>query len=232
EAYDIEPQRIHVVPHGVDERFSPGDAPEAVLAKLGVRDPFLLTVGTLQPRKNLGTVIDAFERLVAAGEELTLVVAGGAGWGERETAERIGRSPAADRIVLTGHVSDEELLALYRGTRCFVFPSRYEGFGLPVLEAMAAGAPVVCSDRTSLPEVAGDAAMLVSPDGIDQLAGAIHRVVSHEALRRDLIDRGLARAAGFTWETCADRTVAVYRAAIAGRMARGRDRYPARPAAG
>jgi len=211
EAYDIEPQRIHVVPHGVDAAFSPGDAPEGMLAGLGVSGPFVLTVGTLQPRKNVSAVIGAFERIVAAGERLTLVIAGGAGWGERETAERIGRSPAADRIVMTGHVSDEELLALYRGTRCFVFPSRYEGFGLPVLEAMAAGAPVVCSDRTSLPEVAGDAATLVSPDDVVALERAIGHVASSPDLREGMVERGLAQAARFTWERCAAETVGVYR---------------------
>jgi alpha-1,3-rhamnosyl/mannosyltransferase len=141
-------------------------------------------------------------------------VAGGAGWGERQTAERIRLSPAAERVVLTGHVADGELLALYRGARCFVFPSRYEVFGLPVLEAMAAGAPVVCSDRTRLPEVAGDAAMLVAPDDAEALERAIGRVGSSPKARQGMVERGLAQAAHFSWERCAEETVAVYRAAV------------------
>ncbi len=216
QAYDIEPERIHVVPLGVDESFAPGEAPEGVLAGLGVRGPFVLTVGTLQPRKNIEAVVSAFERLVAQGADLALVLAGGAGWGERQTAERVRLSSARDRIVLAGHVTDAQLLALYRAALCFVFPSRYEGFGLPVLEAMAAGAPVVCSDRTSLPEVAGDAATLVAPDDVDGLERAIGLVASSPEARAAMVQRGLARAARFTWERCADETVGVYRLALGG----------------
>ncbi|MEJ7786024.1 MAG: glycosyltransferase family 1 protein [Solirubrobacteraceae bacterium] len=214
DAYGIEPERIHVVPLGVDDAFTPGEASDRVLARLGVTGPFVLTVGTLQPRKNIGAVVSAFERLVAQGANLALVVTGGAGWGGQETAERIRRSPAADRVVMTGHVGDAELLALYRGALCFVFPSRYEGFGLPVLEAMAAGTPVVCSDRTSLPEVAGAAATLVSPDDVDALERAIGRVASSPDARAEMVERGLMQAARFTWERCAQETVGVYRTAI------------------
>lgn len=215
DVYGIEPERIHVVPLGVDAHFSPGEASGALLAVLGATRPFVLTVGTLQPRKNLGAVLSAFERVAASDAELTLVIAGGSGWGERATAERVTASPVGDRVVLAGHVDDAQLLALYRAARCFVLPSRYEGFGLPVLEAMAAGTPVICSDRTSLPEIAGGAAILVSPDGVEELADAIARIGSSETLRRDLVDRGVVRAASFTWERCADQTAAVYRAAIA-----------------
>ncbi len=216
EAYGIAQERIHVVPLGVDDCFTPGEAPEAVLAGLGVSRPFVLTVGTLQPRKNIEAVVTAFERLARQGADLTLVVAGGAGWGEPETAKRIRRSPAADRMVMTGHVAEAELLALYRGTSCFVFPSRYEGFGLPVLEAMAAGAPVVCSDRASLPEVAGDAAILVSPDDVEALEGAIGHVASSAQVRAEMVERGLAQAQRFTWERCARETSGVYRTAVSG----------------
>jgi len=216
QAYGIEPERIYVVPLGVDEVFTPGESSEEALAELGVARPFVLAVGTLQPRKNLEAAISAFERLAADRPDLNLVIAGGGGWGERSTAERIRRSPAGDRVVLTGHVDDSQLLALYRATQCFVFPSRYEGFGLPVLEAMAAGAPVVCSDRTSLPEVAGDAATLVSPDDIEGLERAIRRVAASPEARAEMVERGLAQASRFTWERCAVETVAVYRAAIAG----------------
>jgi len=117
--------------------------------------------------------------------------------------------------MLLGHVDDDQLLALYRAAQCFAFPSRHEGFGLPVLEAMACGTPVVCSDCTSLPEIAGHAALLVPPDGIAELGGAIDRIASSDLLSRDLIDRGLARAASFTWERCAAQTVAMYESAVA-----------------
>jgi len=213
-AYGIPAERIHVVPLGVDASFSPGAVAEELLTGLGVRRPFVLTVGTLQPRKNLEAALSAFELLVARGADLTLVVAGGAGWAAAATAERIERSPARERVVLTGHVSDDALLALYRAAQCFVFPSRYEGFGLPVLEAMAAGTPVVCSDRTSLPEVAGGAALLVSPDEVEDIAGAIARVTESPQLRERLVDEGLQQAARFSWERCADETVAVYRAVL------------------
>lgn len=216
DAYGIEPERIHVVPLGVDEVFTPGQAQEDVLTRLGVTGQFVLAVGTLQPRKNIEAVVSAFEQLVADGVDLRLVIAGGAGWGEQQIAERIRRSPAGDRVVMTGHVTEAQLLTLYRGTLCFVFPSRYEGFGLPVLEAMAAGAPVVCSDRTSLPEVAGDAAMLVSPDDAEALERSIGYVASSPEAREQMVERGLAQAARFTWERCAEETVAVYRAALSG----------------
>jgi len=214
EAYGIEQERIHVVPLGVDVQFTPGEVSLEVLAKLGVHGPFILTVGTLQPRKNIEGVISAFERLVAHGADFSLVVVGGAGWGERQTAERIQRSPAGERVVLTGHVGDAELLTLYRAALCFVFPSRYEGFGLPVLEAMAAGTPVVCSNRTSLPEVTGNAAAMVSPDDVEGLESAVGRVASSPELRAVMVEHGLAQAARFTWERCAAQTVEVYRAAV------------------
>lgn len=217
DAYGIEPDRIHVVPLGIDARFSPGEASAGLLTHVGAGRPFVLTVGTLQPRKNIETVLAAFERLVAQGSDLTLVVTGGSGWAARETAERIARSPASERVVMTGHVDDPTLVALYRSAKCFVFASRYEGFGLPVLEAMACGTAVVCSDRTSLPEVAGDAALLVSPDDVGQIEASIGRIVSSDVLREDLVARGLRQAARFTWERCAEETVAVYRTALIAR---------------
>ena len=211
QAYGLEPARVHVVPLGISPLFSPGEAADEDLSRLGVAGPYVLAVGTLQPRKNVVAVLEAFERLAADGAELSLVIAGGAGWGERALAERLATSPARDRVTLAGAVGDEDLRTLYRGAECFVFPSRHEGFGLPVLEAMACATPVVCSDRTSLPEVAGGAAILVSPDDVDDIEAALGRVLSSDQLRRELVEKGLRRAGAFTWDRTADRTAAIYR---------------------
>ena len=143
------------------------------------------------------------------------MVAGGGGWGDDELLARVRASPAADRVRLTGRVSDEELCELYRGAECFLYPSRYEGFGLPPLEAMTCGAPVVSSDRTSMPEVLGDAAVAVDPDDPDALADAVGALLHSEPRRAELRERGARRAAEFTWERCARLTVEAYRAALA-----------------
>ena len=214
-AWDIDPARIHVARYGVDARFAPGPVDEASLARLGVRPPYLLTVGRLQPRKNLEAALDAFTRLSGAGAEHQLVVAGARGWHDDELLERVRTSPAADRIRVTGRISDDELIALYRGAACFVFPSRFEGFGFPPLEAMACGAPVVSSNRTSMPEVVGDAALLVDPDDAGALASAIGEVLADQALAARLREAGRGRAETFTWRACADATVAAYEAALA-----------------
>jgi len=177
-----------------------------------VTGPYLLTVGTLQPRKNVEGVVQAFEALARDGAPHQLVVAGARGWRDEALAAKLRRSPAAARVRATGHVDDATLVALYRGAAAFVFPSRGEGFGLPPLEAMACGAPVVCSDRTSLPEVVGDAALLVDPDDAAAVAAALREAL--EPARADeLRARGFARAAQFTWERCAEATVAAYRRA-------------------
>ena len=125
ETYGVAPERLHVVPHGLDPQFTPAAADEKRLAALRVHRPYVLTVGTLQPRKNVGVLLEAFERLVALGMDLRLVVAGGAGWGERVLSDRLARSPARSRVQLVGAVGEDELVAPYRAAECFVFPSRY-----------------------------------------------------------------------------------------------------------
>jgi glycosyltransferase involved in cell wall biosynthesis len=213
-ALDLDPERIDVTPYGVDERFSPGDPAPAVLAELGVSQPYVLTVSTLQPRKNLDATLRAFERLADSGAEHHLVVAGARGWGDDALVARFEQSPLRSRLHLVGRVTDGSLVTLYRGAECFVFPSRGEGFGLPPLEAMACGTPVVASRASSLPEVVGDAGVLVDPDDVAELAGAVERVVGTPAERAELVRRGLARARKFTWAACAELTVGAYRRAI------------------
>jgi glycosyltransferase involved in cell wall biosynthesis len=183
ELLDVSPERVHVVPNGVEPLFTPdGDAAEG---------DYILAVGTLEPRKNLGRVVEA-ARL--AGVELRVV--GARGWGGIEVAGWVGR------------VTDDELAALYRGARCVVYASLYEGFGLPVLEAMASGTPVVTSAGGATEEVAGGAAVLVEPTDAEAIAAGIRDAL---ARRDELVPRGLERARVFTWQRAADELEALWR---------------------
>ncbi len=188
---------------------------EAVRAKHGLEGPFVLAAGTLEPRKNLVGLMEAWAGLADPGAELVLV--GPPGW----EMEEIVRRARADRVRLLGFVPDAELAALYASCAVFAYPSLYEGFGLPVLEAMACGAPVVTSDLSSLPEVAGDAALLVDPRDPAALGAALARLLADPAERSRLSAAGRARAATFTWERTARETLAVYDAVLDGRPAAG-----------
>jgi glycosyltransferase involved in cell wall biosynthesis len=211
ELYGVEPARISVVPLGAEP---PGaaDQPAAarLLADLGVRGPFLLAVGTLEPRKNLPRLLAAFGEVTDELPDHFLVVAGPVGWGPtlRPTWDSV-------RVKLAGPVDDPVLQALYRSADGLAYPSLYEGFGLPVVEAMAHGLPVLTSDRSSLPEVAGDAAVLVDPLDRGAIAKGLVRLVTDTALRRRLADAGPRRAARFTWPATAAGTWAAYREVLA-----------------
>jgi glycosyltransferase involved in cell wall biosynthesis len=205
----ISPDKVEVLYSGVDARFRPeGEARERewLQARYGIGDqPYVLSVGTLQPRKNYIRLIRAFANLKP---ETSLVIAGGRGWLYEDIfseAERHG-----DRVRILGFVDEADLPALYRSAALFAFPSLYEGFGLPVLEAMACGVPVVCSNASSLPEVAGEAGLLVDPLDTDGLAEAMRRVLEDSGLRREMIARGVAQAARFTWERAARQLVDVF----------------------
>jgi glycosyltransferase involved in cell wall biosynthesis len=210
----LDHERIRLVPLGVDPQFSPGAPPDGLRKRLGLDGAFVLTVGTLQPRKNVEAALHAFERLAAAGAEQRLALVGGRGWRDEALAELIRSSPAAERIVVTGRVSDEDLVGLYRAADCFVYPSRYEGFGFPPLEAMACGTAVISSNRTSLPEVVGDAGVLVDPDDVDAIERALSELLSSPERRAELVERGYRRAAEFSWRRCAELTADAYRAAV------------------
>ncbi|MGZ4256158.1 MAG: glycosyltransferase family 4 protein [Gaiellaceae bacterium] len=203
ELYAVPESKIVVTPNGVDPAFTPaGWVPDG--------SPYALVVGTLQPRKDPEAAIEALALL--DDSDLRLVFAG-PDKGGRARAERTAeRAGIATRVEFRGHVSKDELAALYRGAACLVFPSRYEGFGLPALEAMASGTPVVATRAGAIPEVTGGAAILVDDRNPAALAGGIERALAD---RERLVAAGLARAAGFTWAETARRTLAVYRELLA-----------------
>ncbi len=211
----VEPERVSVIPNGVSSFFHPLPEPDVrrhLIRRFGLEDPFILTVGSAAPRKNIGRVVEAFAILAKDFPRLRLVLAGSRPM-DRSAARTIPAF-AADRILKVGPVSDSDLVALYAGCGLFVFPSLYEGFGLPPLEAMACAAPVVCSDRSSLPEVVGDVARLVDPTDIGGMADAMHEILSDKKLRRKMRERGPAWAQKFSWERNARSTMEVYRKVV------------------
>jgi glycosyltransferase involved in cell wall biosynthesis len=208
----VPPERLFVIPEAAGPAFHPQDAVaiEAVRRRYGLEGPFLLSVGSLEPGKNRGRLLQAFARLQARGLKQTLVVAGQRAWryeGEAPLARRLG---LADSVRFLGHVPQADLPALYSAADVFVFPSLYEGFGLPALEALACGTPVVASNVSALPEVVGDAALQVSPLDVEALVDAMERLLRDDRLRADLRERGLQRAGQFSWEKAARQTVEVY----------------------
>ena len=207
--------RVVVTPEGCEPRFRPAAATsvDEVVVRYRLPPRYLLAVGIRDPRKNITALLHAFARLRQGGRidaGLRLVLAGARGRLD-EPAFRTARSLGLDQaVVFPGFIDDDHLPALYSGAALFVFPSLYEGFGLPVLEAMACGVPVVTSDAASMPEVAGGAALLVDPRNVDALAAAIAQGLSDEGLRRRLRSAGLARAGQFSWQRTARRTLDVY----------------------
>ena len=211
ELLGVSSEKVVVIPNGVDARFSPrapGEV-ETMRATLGIGSaPYLLCVGSLEPRKNLGRLLAAWRKAQAtAPDDLILVVAGGSGNARVFESVEFGTVPA--RVQFTGYVADELLPSLYSGAMAVLYPSLYEGFGLPPLEAMACGAPVVTSINTSLPEVVANAAVLVDPYSVESISDGILQVVSSPSLRTTLRASGLARAASFTWENSARQTLEV-----------------------
>ena len=196
---------VHVAPHGVD---APAREPAAgVLHRLGITEPFLLFVGTLEPRKGLTELLPAFAEVRRRHPSLALAVVGPPGWGDPPDLHRPG-------VVGTGRLGDAELDALYRAATAFVLPSRYEGFGLPVAEAMARGCPVVTSDDASLVEVAGGVGATVPVGDVDALVEALDQVVSDADLRDRMAAAGLEQASTLTWEASAEAHAAAYRSAL------------------
>jgi glycosyltransferase involved in cell wall biosynthesis len=216
EFYAIDPAMITVIPEGVDAIFRP-DVDPIVIAdvrrRLRLPQRFILNVGTIQPRKNLVTLLDAFDVVRRRHPDVGLVVGGAKGWLYEGFFARIRERGLTPHVTVTGHVGDADLPALFNAAEVFAYPSVYEGFGLPPLEALACGTPVLCSDASSLPEVVGDAGTLIPPDDVDAWIEGLDELLSDEAVRRDMGRRGPERARTFTWETAARRTLEVYRAA-------------------
>ncbi|MBY0454568.1 MAG: glycosyltransferase family 4 protein [Burkholderiaceae bacterium] len=207
--------QITAIPLGADPAFRPHSAAELapVLARLGLQPhSYSLYVGTIEPRKNLDRLLTAYEALpVALRQHHPLVMAGGAGWCSEHTHERMARAASAGWLHYLRYVAQADLPVLYAGARLFVYPSLYEGFGLPVLEAMASGVPVVTSNTSSLPEVVGTVALQIAPEDTAALTAAMYQALQDDAWRAQAASAGLARAAQFSWQTCIDRTVQVYR---------------------
>lgn len=219
ERYRLEPGRIAVIPLAADPRYQPLDRERCrneVRRRHGVDAPFILYVGTFQPRKNLSTLVRAYGMLrERAALPHKLLVAGRPKYMYEAVHEAIRDTRSEPHVVFAGFVDDADLPAYYNAADVFAFPSLYEGFGLPVVEAMQCGTPVVCSSASCLPEVAGDAALLADPHGPEALCQALERVLTEVTLAEDLRRRGLRRAAQFSWERTARETVRVYEQAAA-----------------
>ncbi|MGC8779506.1 MAG: glycosyltransferase family 4 protein [Anaerolineae bacterium] len=219
--YGVPADRVVVVPNGVAEAFRPADRSEvaAFRRRKGLPERFFLFLGTLEPRKNIERLLDAYalflrDHAARMADRPCLVIAGAKGWFYEAIFARVQRLNLADRVFFPGFVPAAELPWWYRAADLFIYPSLYEGFGLPVLEAMACGTPVITSNASSLPEVAGDAALLVPPDDADALAGAMARVWHEPALAAALREAGLKQASRFSWQRTARETLAVYRAVL------------------
>jgi len=211
--------KIKVIYNGKGERFKLLNQKEIaeVKEKYNLTFRFILFVGVLQPRKNIPTLIKAYYKLRKDGGKYKLVIAGGKGWQYKEIFETIKRLNLQKDVIFTGHIPDDDLPKLYNAADLFVFPSVYEGFGIPPLEAMACGIPVITSNASSLPEVVGDAGIMIDPYDVNGLAKAMHEVLNNEELKEDMIKKGLERAKMFGWERCAKETLEVYEEVIEGR---------------
>lgn len=214
EVMGIPRERIEVITHGVGEEYYPERTPgggEALRRRYALpRERYILCVGTLEPRKNLPTLIAAFGLLSRVRRSHCLVLAGPLGWRVQEICHAIDRSGLAREVVMPGYLPADELRSLYSHADLFVFPSLYEGFGLPPLEAMACGTPVITSNTSSLPEVVGEAALQIDPGDPDTLAEAMNAVLDDESLAASLRERGFDRVKRFSWERAARQTLELY----------------------
>jgi glycosyltransferase involved in cell wall biosynthesis len=210
---------VHVIRHGVDhDRFRPGADPardRALLAAHGIVGPYIGFVGTIEPRKDLPTLVAAFAPLARARPDLRLVLVGGDGWGVGAVRDAIASSGVATHVLRTGYVEDDVVPALYRHAAAVVYPSREEGFGVPALEALACGAPLVTTQGSALAEVVGDAALTISAGDVDALTEAMHTILDDDERAAELRAAGPRQAAPFTWAASVTAHVAVYRAVAA-----------------
>jgi glycosyltransferase involved in cell wall biosynthesis len=209
--YGADLSRVRVIYPGYDERLQRVEDPQVIAAakaRYHIQGDYLLYLGTLQPRKNLSRLIEAFVRAAlpwSSSESggLQLVLAGKKGWGYEALSRLVSDMGLQNRVIFPGYIAPEDKAALLSGAKALVFPSLYEGFGMPVLEAMVCGVPVLTSRVSSLPEVAGDAAVLVDPSNVDDIAAGLRRIVHEPDLRRTLVERGYRQAQKFSWQDAA-----------------------------
>ena len=211
--YNIASEKITVIYEGVNPALRPVDDLNRIAdvrARYAKNQPFILCVGTIEPRKNISALVDALKILRARGLPHRLLVAGRKGWLYQSTFDHVKQSGMESQVDFLDYVPDADLAALLSACDAFVFPSLYEGFGLPPLEAMACGAPVVCSNTSSLPEVVGDSALLFNPRDVGEIANAIKRVITDRTLQDELRAKGIAQAKKFSWERAARETLSIY----------------------
>jgi glycosyltransferase involved in cell wall biosynthesis len=209
EELGVAPHAVTAIPLAPEPAFFPRRPEDIanVLLRNGWPKEYLLFVGTLEPRKNIALLVRA---LAQAKTRIPLILAGWTGWGDKAWRQDLERLGLQTRVFVAGYTDEETLACLYSGATALVYPSLYEGFGLPVVEAMACGCPVICSNTTSLPEVAGEAGILIDPHNTEELAHVLERVVDDSAMRHSLRDQGLQRAKMFTWEKTALQTFEVF----------------------
>lgn len=229
--FKIKPEKVDVVYEGVELRDIPGRREgvcgietevcfEDLKAKYGLKDKYILFLGTIEPRKNIAALVQAFCGLAKKNEDLRenyqLILAGAKGWKHekifkeiRECQKKIGQ----DMIKYIGYVPAHEKFALMKDAACFVFPSLYEGFGLPVLEALSLGVPTITSNISSVPEIAGEAAVLVDPEKIEEITDALKKIIEDHGLRKRLGEAGIVQAKKFSWKKCAEETLMIYKEA-------------------
>jgi glycosyltransferase involved in cell wall biosynthesis len=211
EAFDIPPDKVAVTPEAPRPVFKRREDPD-FLRRLGIDGDFILFVGTIEPRKNLRRLVEAFDQMLRnTSLSPKLVIAGGKGWMMDDFVSFIAEKGLTDRICLTGYLQDEDLCALYSACTAFIYPSLYEGFGLPPLEAMACGAPVITSRTPALMETVGNAARLVDPQSADDIAQAMTEMLSDQKAREHYVELGTVRVKQFSWEQTALKTLEVYR---------------------
>ena len=213
EHINLRAENVTVVYPGVDVtsvRREPAECRELLSKRYGITGSFLLNVGTVSPRKNIPTLLRAFAQVSRHVSDITLAIVGRLGWKYRQVTQTLDELDLQKRVIFIGSVPDEDLPMFYTAATMLVYPSVYEGFGLPPLEAMACGCPVVTGDTSSMPEVVGDAGILVDAHDDTAVASAILRVGADEGLRRRMSEKGKLRAAAFSWEKTAIKTIEVY----------------------
>jgi len=210
---DVSEDSITVIYGGVGEQFQPiknQGVLNQIKKRYNIKDKYLLFLGTLEPRKNIPGLIRAFHKIKNRFPDYQLVIAGKRGWKFQEIFKTVGELRLEDKVIFTGYLPGEDTPLLYSGAQAFVYPTLYEGFGFPPLEAMASGIPVITSNLSSLPEVVGEAGILIDPNNIDELSRTIESVLCDENLRKGLREKGLRQAAKFSWKRCAQETLKIY----------------------